>query len=213
MPEILPQKRMPELDGLRGIAILLVWTGHYFAAPAMGMVRLLDGYWFRLGWTGVDLFFVLSGFLIGGILLNVRDSPRYFKTFYARRFFRIVPLYYAWIAIYILLATFGAQYLSARIGTVQGVDLSIFAQFFFLQNFRDLHTSTVSFWWFTPTWSLAIEEQFYLVSPLVVRYLSKRALTVFLIVITAAAPLLRWIVRGHFDSGPWLAYRLMPCPA
>ena len=93
MPDRIPQGRMPELDGLRGIAILLVWVAHYFAVPGKGMVSLLDGYWFRLGWTGVDLFFVLSGFLIGGILLDVRTSPRYFKTFYARRFFRIIPLY------------------------------------------------------------------------------------------------------------------------
>src|ERR1039457_1076220 len=136
MPDRIPQGRMPELDGLRGIAILLVWTGHYFAAPATGMVSLLNGYWFRLGWTGVDLFFVLSGFLIGGILLNVRDSPRYFQTFYARRFFRIIPVYYAWIAIYLVLAAFAGRYLSARIGSFQSVDLAILAHFLFLQNSR-----------------------------------------------------------------------------
>lgn len=213
MPDRIPQKRMPELDGLRGIAILLVWTGHYFAVPGKGMLSLLDGYWFRLGWTGVDLFFVLSGFLIGGILLDVRDSPRYFQTFYRRRFFRIIPLYYAWIAIYVLLAGLAAPFLSARIGSVQGTDLAILSHFFFLQNFRDILTSTVSFWWLSATWSLAVEEQFYLVSPLVVRFLSKRALTIFLILVTGAAPLLRWFLRGHFDSGPWLAYRLMPCRA
>ena len=213
MPDRPPQKRLPELDGLRGIAILLVWTGHYFAVPAKGMVSLLDGYWFRLGWTGVDLFFVLSGFLIGGILLNVRDSPRYFQTFYARRFFRIIPLYYAWIAIYLLLAGLAAPSISTRIGSVQGDDLGILAHLFFLQNFRDILTSTVSFWWLSATWSLAVEEQFYLISPLVVRFLSRRALTVFLILVTGAAPLLRWFLRDHFDSGPWLAYRLMPCRA
>jgi peptidoglycan/LPS O-acetylase OafA/YrhL len=213
MPDLLPQKRMPELDGLRGIAILLVWTAHYFAAPATGMVRLLNGYWFRLGWTGVDLFFVLSGFLIGGILLNVRDSPRYFRTFYARRFFRIIPVYYAWIAIYLALATFAGRYLSARIGSFQSVDLAILAHFLFLQNFRNILTSTVSSWWLSSTWSLAVEEQFYLVSPLVVRFLSRRALTVVLVGVTGVAPVLRWFLLGYFDSGPWLAYRLMPCRA
>ena len=177
------------------------------------MARFLDWQWFRLGWTGVDLFFVLSGFLIGGILLDVRASPRYFKTFYARRFFRIIPLYYAWIAAYILLAFFGRHYLAAHVGTVESIDAAIFAQFLFLQNFRDLLSSTVSFWWFTSTWSLAVEEQFYLVSPLFVRYLSRRALTVFLILVTLAAPVARLVVRDSFQSGAWLAYRLMPCRA
>jgi peptidoglycan/LPS O-acetylase OafA/YrhL len=213
MPDRNPQGRLPELDGLRGIAILLVWTGHYFAVPGKGMTAFLDGSWFRLGWTGVDLFFVLSGFLIGGILLNVRDSPRYFQTFYARRFFRIIPLYYAWIAVYIVLAVFGSRVFSERVGSFQGVDLSILSYFLFLQNFRNILTSTVSFWWLSATWSLAVEEQFYLVSPWVVRFLSKRALTIFLIAVTAAAPVLRWFIGSHFDSGPWLAYRLMPCRA
>ncbi len=213
MLDRLPQRRIPELDGLRGIAILLVWTAHYFAVPGKGMASLLGGYWFRLGWTGVDLFFVLSGFLIGGILLNVRASPRYFRTFYARRFFRIIPLYYAWISIYLVLAAFAAPYISARIGSVQRIDLPILAHFFFLQNFRNFLTSTVSLWWLSATWSLAVEEQFYLVSPLVVRFLSRRALIVSLIGVTAAAPFLRWIIRSRIDSGPWLAYRLMPCRA
>src|ERR1019366_1071793 len=213
MPDRIPQGRMPELDGLRGIAILLVWVAHYFAVPGKGMVSLLDGYWFRLGWTGVDLFFVLSGFLIGGILLDVRTSPRYFKTFYARRFFRIIPLYYAWIGVYVLLAAFGRHYLMAHIGTVEGIDVSILAQVLFFQNIRDFLGSTVSFWWFTFTWSLAVEEQFYLVSPLFVRYLSKRALASFLILVTLAAPVLRLVVRDSFHSGAWLAYRLMPCRA
>ena len=213
MTERIPHARIPELDGLRGIAILLVVTGHYFVVPGRGMTGFLDGSWFRLGWTGVDLFFVLSGFLIGGILLNVRDSPRYFQTFYARRFFRIIPLYYAWIAIYLAVTVFASRHLSERIGSFQGIDFSILAHFLFLQNFRELLTSTVSFWWLSATWSLAVEEQFYLVSPVLVRYLSRHSLTIFLITVTAGAPLLRWIIRNHFEAGPWLAYRLMPCRA
>jgi peptidoglycan/LPS O-acetylase OafA/YrhL len=208
-----PQGRLPELDGLRGVAILLVWVGHYFAVPGKGTVSLLDGYWFRLGWTGVDLFFVLSGFLIGGILLHVRGSHRYFRTFYIRRFFRIVPLYYAWILIYVLLLAFDRRLLTSRIGTIEGIDVSILAQSLFLQNLLPSFGPVVSFWWFNSTWSLAVEEQFYLVAPVVVKYLSKRALTALLVSVTIAAPLLRWFVRVHFNSGSDLAYRLMPCRA
>jgi len=213
MTDRIPQGRIPELDGLRGIAILLVLVGHYFSVPGIGFAGLLNGYWFRLGWTGVDLFFVLSGFLIGGILLEVRDSPHYFRTFYARRFFRIIPLYYAWILLYMILAAFGGTFLATRIGSVQKIDISILAHFFFLQNFHEFLKSTVSFWWLSSTWSLAVEEQFYLVAPVFVRYLPKRALAIVLVLVTVGAPLLRFVVRNQSAAGPWLAYRLMPCRA
>jgi peptidoglycan/LPS O-acetylase OafA/YrhL len=208
-----PPGRILELDGLRGIAILVVMSGHYFAVPGAGITSFLNGYWFRLGWTGVDLFFVLSGFLIGGILLDVRTSPRYFKTFYARRFFRIIPLYYAWIAIYIFLVIVGRKFLAAHFGSVEGINLSILGQFLFLQNFHDSFVTVLPFWWFNTTWSLAVEEQFYLISPFIVRYLSRRALIVSLITVTIAAPLLRLFVRNYFNSGSDWAYLLMPCRA
>src|SRR6266446_3030301 len=101
--------RVPELDGIRGIAIGMVLVGHFFmivsrpgSLLAYALVPL------RLMWSGVDLFFVLSGFLIGGILLDARDSSNYFRVFYTRRFFRIVPIYA------VLLFTVGlAMYLSS----------------------------------------------------------------------------------------------------
>ena len=213
MTDCIPQRRVPELDGLRGLAILLVLLGHYFAVPGIGAASLLNGYWFRLGWTGVDLFFVLSGFLIGGILLEVRNSPNYFKTFYARRFFRIIPLYYVWILICIALSVFEWRFLSTRIGPVQRIDISILAQFLFLQNFREFLKATLSLWWFSSTWSLAVEEQFYLVAPLLVRYLPKRLLALVLVLVTFTAPVLRLMIRNGLPNGPWLAYRLMPCRA
>jgi peptidoglycan/LPS O-acetylase OafA/YrhL len=213
MTDRIPQERIPELDGLRGMAILLVMVAHYFAVPGVGAASLLNGYWFRLGWTGVDLFFVLSGFLIGGILLGARDSPNYFKTFDARRFFRIIPVYYAWILLYAVLSMVAWNFLTARVGTVQKIDISIPAHLLFLQNFHEFLKSTVSFWWFSSTWSLAVEEQFYLVSPLLVRYLPKRALAGVLVSVVFSAPALRFLIRTGVSNGPWLAYRLMPCRA
>src|SRR5712691_8898491 len=90
-------KRIPELGGLRGIAILLVLVYHFIIIPGGLSVgnATLPAYLVALGklsWSGVDLFFVLSGFLIGGILLDARNSPNYFKTFYLRRAHRILPI-------------------------------------------------------------------------------------------------------------------------
>ena len=83
--------RIAELDGLRGLATLLVILCHYVGNPDHSPLGFLPHRFllaFTAGWTGVDLFFVLSGFLIGGILLEARDSPNYFRTFYIRRVFR-----------------------------------------------------------------------------------------------------------------------------
>jgi len=88
--------RIPELDGMRGSAIAMVLLWHYLMlgprfspTPGTFFSRLMV--WQRLTWTGVDLFFVLSGFLIGGILIDARKSGNYFRVFYTRRFFRTSP--------------------------------------------------------------------------------------------------------------------------
>src|SRR5713226_5755370 len=106
------KSRIPELDGIRGTAILSVLCFHYISMEGITAPGSITEQLRRLvilGGTGVDLFFVLSGFLIGGILLDARDSPHYFSTFYLRRFFRIFPVYYAWIAAFILAATVGSK--------------------------------------------------------------------------------------------------------
>src|SRR5438477_3577880 len=90
--------RIPELDGLRGLAIGSVLIWHYFMVPIVTAPATPLSYalvFGRLTWSGVDLFFVLSGFLIGGILLDARKASNYFQVFYTRRFFRIVPIYAA----------------------------------------------------------------------------------------------------------------------
>src|SRR5689334_4309131 len=93
--------RVPELDGVRGLAILSVLVWHYVYCQVQPQPRSITAYGMTLlslTWAGVDLFFVLSGFLIGGILLDNKAAPNYYKAFYVRRIFRIFPLYYLVLA-------------------------------------------------------------------------------------------------------------------
>ncbi len=167
-----------------------------------------------MGWSGVDLFFVLSGFLIGGILVNARNSSSYFRTFYTRRFFRIIPIYYLWILAYILLIGFAGPVLRARSnsGLIMAPGLPIYSHFFFVQNLMVIPYTGLAGAWFSHLWSLAVEEQFYLVSPVVVRLLSIRLLTIFLACVIVAAPLLRIVLLAR-HADPWLVSVLMPCRA
>src|SRR5262245_5567964 len=94
----------PALDGIRGVAILLVLLIHFI--PPVAMQWRIAEWFIKLfstgGWVGVDLFFVLSGFLITGILLRTKDKPNYFKNFYMRRVLRIVPVYF--LALFLVFA-------------------------------------------------------------------------------------------------------------
>ncbi|HYR08570.1 MAG TPA: acyltransferase [Longimicrobium sp.] len=158
---------VPALDGLRGCAILGVLLLHLTSAlgtPAGAPARLVKQV-FGIGWTGVDLFFVLSGFLITGILADARDTPHRFRTFYMRRALRILPLYYA----FVLLLFVVPPLVGAHAYTTGVADQLPY--WLYLQNFRPLPNQALDF--AGHLWSLAIEEQFYLVWPLVVFTLSR----------------------------------------
>jgi peptidoglycan/LPS O-acetylase OafA/YrhL len=220
--------RIPELDGLRGVAIALVIMVHSFnygAAPDHRPGGLLRGAYLyaeryiAAGWTGVDLFFVLSGFLIGGILLSARGSPSYFKTFYTRRFFRIIPLYYTWVLSYPLIMAVAGHFLRAHLAdpnTPNSVGSETLVHLLFIQNFGTIHSSTTAFNWLAVTWSLAVEEQFYLVAPLVIWLLSGWSLNVCLAAAILGAPITRiWLHYHHpfWNSVISLPYMLTPCRA
>ncbi len=213
--EINYKHRVPELDGLRGLAILVVILGHYIVVSAPRPVAKVLSASAALSWTGVDLFFVLSGFLIGGILLDARESGNYFQVFYARRFFRIFPVYYLWLILYVLLLVFGRSFLQSHMasGIVPTLGFETWSHFLYLQNFVAGNYVAISEWCLGATWSLAVEEQFYLIAPLAVRFLNRRVLSRFLVATVAAAPLIRIIVRSKIPFGPDLAYTLMFCRA
>lgn len=196
------QARIPQLDGLRGIAVLIVVLYHYVLSislpPGGFFSRLQDC--FRLGWCGVDLFFVLSGFLIGGILLDSKESPCYFRTFYFRRFHRIFPLYYAWLALYLALALGVFQYLPCSIAVAWSGWRPVVVYAFFLQNLVSKQLRGISAPWLGPLWSLAVEEQFYLLMPLAVRFLPKRRLVRLLLATILLSPVLRLLVAKWMPS-------------
>src|SRR5882672_3129244 len=200
--------RIPELDGIRGLAILSVLCFHYISiqgnAPAGSFVDRLQRL-VILGGTGVDLFFVLSGFLIGGILLDVKDSPRYFRAFYARRFFRIIPVYFAWITVYILVVRFAGKYLLAlsHSGNTPPLGHLVYNHYLFLQNFYLDRFHNLAGAWFDHTWSLAVEEQFYLVTPLLVYFLPRKPYKIFLFGVILLEPVLRIVLlkTGILSAG------------
>lgn len=208
-----PAERIPALDGLRGVAILLVFLRHSIAGtPTNSPVwsRVLEP--LRLTWSGVDLFFVLSGFLIGGILLDARRSPRYFHTFYIRRAFRILPLYLVFMALY-LARHLPISSLKGVFGETSHLQLPWVSFLTFTQNFW-----MVTLGWFgpmtiAPTWSLAVEEQFYLTIPIMIRKLRINTLYAVLVSVIVFAPILRAILPRLISHGDFACYVLMPCRA
>jgi len=189
---------IPALDGLRGLAILLVLLFH-FSIPTTNFTGLkraivhLPG----AGWVGVDLFFVLSGFLITSILYDAKRTVGFFRNFYMRRVLRIFPLYYG-----VLFVAFVAVPLVRPItsATYQSLASHQFWLWAYLTNYVQppggpdwVRREYVEPGWslFTHFWSLAVEEQFYLVWPAIVFFLNRRILMAICGVLMAAALAIR----------------------
>jgi peptidoglycan/LPS O-acetylase OafA/YrhL len=164
----------PALDGVRAVAILLVMMLHLMVTRAANPVQNVLVFLSDIGWVGVDLFFVLSGFLITGILLDTYDEPTYFRRFYIRRVVRIFPLFYA-VAIFSFWILpnlpFVPQQKLARFGTVGGDEYLYWS---FLSNFAIAKVGIFRHGIMDVTWSLSLEEQFYLLWPVVVLFARRR---------------------------------------
>jgi peptidoglycan/LPS O-acetylase OafA/YrhL len=168
---------MPELDSLRGIAIVLVLFFHGMAPPINAQLSHLGKFllvFSRYGWAGVNLFFVLSGFLITGILLDSKAKPVYFRPFYLRRALRILPALYTTLAILLI-----GGWINWRFLILSAL---------FLSNCAPLIGIPMQY---GPLWSLAVEEHFYLLWPFLIRKLAVRRLVAFLIGVCLTSPLLR----------------------
>lgn len=172
-------KHIPQLDGIRAIAIGGVLLTHLWGYPA--------GHWLngfaQAGWIGVDLFFALSGFLITGILRDTQNDTGHFKNFYARRTLRIFPLYYALLVLTIVVLPHFKEIPAAAAH-------SGWMYWAYLGNVA----STDGWKWFPLdiTWSLSVEEQFYLIWPALIYRLSNKRVLQLCLGLMVAMPLVRW---------------------
>ena len=158
---------IPALDGIRGLAILLVLLCHFPLYGDMQPTIFIDKLFYamtRAGWCGVDLFFVLSGFLITGILYDAKGSRFFFRNFYMRRCLRIFPLYYGVLAVFFVIVPFVLP-----LGRNYELFLKDQAWYWsYLTNIKIAIEGWPKFYALAHFWSLAVEEQFYFVWPFVV---------------------------------------------
>ncbi|AFL90026.1 putative acyltransferase [Terriglobus roseus DSM 18391] len=202
-------RHIPALDGLRGTAILLVLFDHLFWSnpnpEGSFLVRLIANLRSST-WVGVDLFFVLSGFLLTGILYDTLSSKHYFRNFYGRRTLRIFPLYYAFLFLII-----GISY-------ARGYHWFFPGALYYLTYTTSLSMSAVAATnapWVNVEhfWSLAVEEQFYLAWPLVIYWLkTKRKIATAILIVATSTLLLRLYLQfsGVTAKFPYSIYSWSP---
>jgi peptidoglycan/LPS O-acetylase OafA/YrhL len=188
-----------ELDGLRGIAILMVMVHRFWPRTGIGVAADVAG----TGWIGVDLFFVISGFLIAGILLDTKGDAGYFRNFYARRALRIFPLYYLFVIGVFIAFAHNAEFLQ-RAG-------SPIWYLVHLGNVPEGLLGKNTPYWIAPTWSLAIEEQFYMTFPLLVALLSRKRLTIVLVSMIVLAPVIRLVTMLAWPEQERVQYLFTLC--
>ena len=195
-------KHIPALDGFRGLAVLAVFLLHYGGgAHAQNPLFRTFGYLCRVGWAGVSLFFVLSGFLITGILWDSHGEPGWRGRFYSRRVLRIFPLYYLTLFAVLVAAFY------VREGLFCLSHLWVLA--LYLQNVPVLAgpgTANGSPLWTVHLWSLAVEEQFYLLWPLLLsRLTSLRQARLLCIAVFAFSTLTRLDIYLHGNQNLWVS--------
>jgi peptidoglycan/LPS O-acetylase OafA/YrhL len=187
--------RRRDLDGLRGVAIIFTIFLHYVSRsgyfPYLGpkpVALFLDSFW-----SGVDIFFVLSGFLIGGIILDDGRADNFFRVFYLRRVLRILPVAFLTIAFCYLVIPF------IDLTALRHAQVPAYAYLLFINNFWTANGLN-AYAPLGPMWSLAIEEQFYLIAPAFILSINARARNLTLLVIVLISPLLRLC---HLHYSPW----------
>ena len=200
---------LPALDGVRAIAILMVIVYHALnGLPAATGSQNVFLNVVQQGWVGVDLFFVLSGFLITGILMDVRDPVHALRRFYARRMLRIVPVYVAFLLFSMWIAPIIGTMHPEEVAQLKGSQLWYWSYSFNLMV--ALHTWQATSFPLAHLWSLSVEEQFYLLWPLAALLMTPLTLRRTALGCIVAAELFRlaFILGG---AGGQVNFVMLPC--
>lgn len=192
--------RIVGLDGLRGLMTIFVIVSHYFGEVPHGIAAL------DLGWIAVKMFFVLSGFLVGRLILEKMDCANFFLVFYVRRACRTLPVYFFCVTI---------VYLCMRLlGTpkwmVVEAEFPLWSYFSFTQNFFIIAANNFGPHWLSPTWTLSVEEQFYLFAPAIFVFAPRRLLLPICCFAAAFALILRLVVFEGGVVSPMGALVMLP---
>lgn len=208
--------RIIALDGLRGLACLFVLVHHYFTGVAnfkpeselAGFIWEILAVFFL---SGVDLFYVLSGFLVGGIIIDYYKSPNFLKVFFIRRVCRILPVYYLLILSYIVLPPllFKWGVLGAWADTwLLEKPIPTWSYLTFMQSYVMGLEGASGAKWLAITWSVSVEEQFYLLMPFVFLLLGARRAAVITLFGILLAPIVRYFLFEHV--GFYAGYMFFP---
>jgi len=192
-------RRIVALDGLRGLMTILVVLSHYFAEVPSGLTALM------LGRLAVEMFFVLSGFLVGTLILDKLHNDNFFLVFYVRRICRTLPIYF--VSVLLVSAILGACHAA---WAQDPTTFPIWSYLTFTQTFFMSNTQTLGAHWLAPTWTLAVEEHFYLLAPLTFLLVPRRHLAKVLIAVAIGAVLARAAVQFANVGNPIAVNVLLP---
>jgi peptidoglycan/LPS O-acetylase OafA/YrhL len=203
-PTRMTSRHIPALDGVRGVAAATVFAYHYGGGARSSLFLVhIAGVAIHLGWAGVSLFFVLSGFLITGILLDSMQLPQWWKTFFIRRALRIFPLYY--------FALFAAIVVGLLLHIPWSKIFPVWRLFLYLQGFpRAAKIETLSpIFIVGHLWSLAVEEQFYLVWPMLLLFARRRnAVRRWCVGVFLGSLIFRLCIYGFHLNYEWALYSI-----
>jgi len=195
------ERRLPALEGLRGMMTLMVVVSHYFAELPHGLEALM------FGWIAVDMFFVMSGYLIGKLILEKKHHANFFQVFYLRRFLRIVPPY-----VLVTVVVWGLVK-ALPSWTDAPVQFPLWSYLSFTQTFLMVDQASVGAHWLAPTWTLALEEHFYLVIPAVLVFTPARRIVWVLLAAAVGAVALRAGLSGGGPRAEFASLVMLPARA